>query len=235
MAIGDRLLGKKNGARSFAEERELLSDDLARMAGRVERVTVSALDAVGRRDTVLATELFRQRDAFGAMRDEIEDHMVRMIALWRPLSSDVSDLIGVLKVAAHLARIGELSCNVARRAVELNAAEPLVLIHSVERMGRHVLDLLHNALDAYARRDGAIAADACGRDDDVDDAYDSLFKELLAFIADDPGMSAPSTHMMLVAKDLERIGDRATDIAEIAYALAMGGDVARAERNQPGR
>lgn len=235
MGLGDRILGRSANADSFAGERETLADDIARMGGLVERSTTSALDAVARRDTQLAQTLISQRDEFGRMQAQLEHDVVRMIAVWRPLTREVNELIGALKISAHLARIGELSCNVARRAVALNAAEPMVLVRSIERMGLRVAALLHSALDAYAQQDPTIAADAWGRDDDVDDAYHSLFKELMAFIADDPSMTGPCTHMMLIAKDLERIGDRATDIAQIAYTLVTGADVAQGGHDEPGR
>lgn len=234
ISIGDRLMGRSDTARSYAQEREYLADDLARLGGMAERATLGALDAVTRRDTQAACQLTARRKEFGEMQAQVERDVVRVIALWRPLATEVEDLIAVLKVSAHLARIGELACNIARRAETLNAAEPLVLMRSIDRMGRRVADLLRGALDGYARQDQALVVDVGQRDDDVDDAYDSLFKELLAAIADDPALSRPCTHMMLVAKDLERIGDRSTDIADIAYVLMTGGDVTQCELDRPG-
>ncbi len=229
----ERIVGRGDLARSLIDERELLGDELARMGGAVERLSMAALDAVTRRDTEAAQSVADQRSTLGEMQGNLERRIVRVIAGWRPAEKDVTHLISALKISAHLERIGELSCNNAMRTVALNDAEPLVLMSSLDRMGRRVVQQLKNALDAFARLDPDVAQEAWRRDDDVDDAYNSLFKELLVNIANDPQMSGPCTHLMFVAKNVERIGDHATDIAAIVYGLATGGELSRGEPEAP--
>ncbi len=216
------------GARSFEHERELVADDLARMGGLAESLCAAALDSVVRRDTPMAQDVVARHEQMDGMRRDLEATVVRLIAVWRPLAQDVLHLVSTLKISAHLARIGELACNVARRAVELNAADPLVLTRGVERMGRQVVGHLKVALDAHAKCDAEAAFEAWRRDDDVDDAYDSLFKDLVVVIGDDPRLTGPCTNLLFVAKNMERVGDHATEIAEIVYGLATGGELSRA-------
>ncbi len=217
--------------RSLQAELDGLTDQVARMGGVAEAMTVAALDAVVRRDTALAQTVIERRAEIAAMQAALEKGVVRLLALWQPLAEDVRQTIAALKISVHLERIGELSGNVAKRTLALNEEDPTVFTRGVDRMGRLVVAHLKEALDSYARRDPERAVSAYLRDDEVDERYNSLFRELLTYMMEDPRSIGPCAHLLFVAKNVERIGDHATHVARLAHEATTGRALARRTRD----
>lgn len=214
-------------ARSFHEDLEYLAGEVARMGGLAEHMTASALDAVVRRDTALARSVIERDARVDAMQRELERQVMRLLALRQPLESDLRHALAALKIASDLERIGDLARNIAKRTLVLNEAEPIVLTRSVDRMGRLVVALLNDVLDAYSRHESERAVTVWLGDETVDEHYNSLFRELLTYMMEDPRMIGPSAHLLFVAKNIERIGDHATNIAEVVHYLVTGEELAR--------
>lgn len=223
---------RQRAPRSFEQEREVLIDEVARLGGLAEHLAISALDAMSRRDTSLAQGVISRHRQIDDMQREVERSVVRIIALWQPLVQDVRHVISALKISVHLERIGDLSRNIAMRVVDLNQDEPMVITRGVDRMGRLVIDQLKGALDAHAQSQADRAAEIWRRDGDVDHFYDSLLADLLAYMANDPRMTVSCTNLLFVAKNVERIGDHTTKIAEIVYGLATGAELTRRTGDQ---
>jgi phosphate transport system protein len=166
-----------------------------------------------------------------AMQHEIERKAIRLIALRHPVASDLRKTLSAMKLATDLERSGDLAKNIAKRGLTLAEGEPLQpLTRSIERMGRLVSLRLRDVLDAYAASelDGAVAV--WSSDDEVDEHYNALFRELLTYMMGDPRTISGCAHLLFIAKNLERIGDHATNIAEIVHYEITGEQVSPADR-----
>ncbi len=217
----------RHSVRSFAEELELLAGEVARMGGLAERQTMAALEAVARRDTDLADRVIAGDAAVDEAQREIDRKVIRLLALRQPLAQDLRQAIAALKIASNLERVGDLARNIAKRAQVLNEFEPMAHTRTVDRMGRVVVGHLNTVLDAYARGQAERAMTVWSRDDDVDAHYHSLFRELLTFMTEDQTMIGPGAHLLFIAKNIERIGDHATNIAETVHFAITGEELAR--------
>ncbi len=208
--------------RSFAEELELLAGDVARMGGLTEHQTASALHAVVRRDEG-AARLAIERDAqVDALEKRIEERVLLLLALRQPLARDLRVAVGSLKIAAHLERVGDLAKNIAKRSLVLSTFAPLPITHAIETMGLVVLEQLKDVLDAYVQNDVERALRVWRRDATVDQHHESLFRDLLTVMGEGASQIAPGAHLMFIAKNMERIGDYATNIAEEVQFLVTG-------------
>lgn len=157
------------------------------------------------------------------MQSEVERRALSLIARHHPGEADRRRAISTLKLAMNLERCGDLARNIAKRSLVLSAGEPVLpLTGAIERMGRLVSARLREVLDAYAAGDVEPALDVWRRDGEVDEHYESLFRELLALMTNHPGSVAAGAHLLFVAKNLERIGDHATNIAEILHFQMTG-------------
>ena len=208
--------------RAFSEELDNLANEVARMGGLVESQVADVITAVVRRDTELADSVVKRDAEVDAMQHHIEKQVIRLFALRQPLASDLRANVAALKVAADLERVGDLAKNIARRTRELNEAEPIALTRGVERMGRLAAAQLHDVIGAFIARDVEPALRAWRKDDEVDSHYESLFRELLTYMMEDPRKIGPSAHLLFIAKNIERIGDHATNIAEVVHYLVTG-------------
>jgi phosphate transport system protein len=205
--------------KAFSEELEQIAAQVATMGGLAESMISDAIDAVVKRDNDLAADVIaRDRQ----MQHDLEKQVIRMLALRQPMASDLRVCISALKLVTDLERVGDLAKNIARRARDLNAVEPLALTKSVERMGRLVQGHLHQVLDAYSTGETDRAVGIWERDDEVDEHYNALFREMLTAMAEDSQLIGPGAHVLFVAKNLERIGDHATNIAEVVHYLVTG-------------
>ena len=208
--------------RAFSEELEQLAAKVATMGGMAEAMVSDCIEAIVTRDTALAEDIVARDKQVDAMQHELERSVTRMLALRQPMASDLRVCISALKIVADLERVGDLAKNIARRARDLNAVEPLALTKSVERMGRLVQGHLHQVLDAYSTGETDRAVGIWERDDEVDEHYNALFREMLTAMAEDSQLIGPGAHVLFVAKNLERIGDHATNIAEVVHYLVTG-------------
>ena len=161
-----------------------------------------------------------------ALDAEIERRSIRLIALRQPVAQDLRRTVAAMKIAQNLERIGDLAKNIAKRGAVLADSEPITpLTRSIERMGRLVATRLKDVLDAYTSNDLERAVSVWSQDDEVDEHYDSLFRELLTYMMGDPRTITAGAHLLFIAKNLERIGDHATNIAEIVHYQISGEDL----------
>lgn len=217
--------------KSFEDELNTLTAETTRMAGLTESQVADAIAAVVKRDPELATAIVGRDLKLDAAQIDIERKAIRMIAIRQPMAVDLRRTVAAMKIAMNLERCGDLAKNIAKRALVLNEAEPMTpLTRSVERMGKLVATRLTAVLDAYARSDLERALSVWSQDDEVDEHYNALFRELLTYMMGDPRTITPAAHMLFVAKNLERIGDHATNIAEIVHYEITGEDVIFAAR-----
>lgn len=200
-------------------ELEALGAQIARLGGMAEAQVAASLDAVSRRDSSIAERTIASDHRLNDLQDEIESAAVQVLALRQPMGRDLREIVAILKIANDLERIGDLAKNVARRALVLNREEPVKLTRGLGRMGRQTLVQLKDVLDAYAARDVDRAISVRNRDEDIDELYNSLFREFLTYMMEDPRMIGLCTHLLFIAKNIERIGDHATNIAELVYYI----------------
>lgn len=207
---------------AFDADLQALQSRLSEMGGLAEEQLSHALDAVARRDVELAAKVVERDEQLDRMDTELEQSAVRMLALRQPMAVDLRETIAALKVSSTLERIGDLSKNIARRSKHLAAAKPLALTSPIVRMGRQTLSQLTEVLDAYSARDVDKAVAVWRRDVEIDETYNSLFRELVTYMMEDPRTISLCSQLMFVAKNLERIGDHATFVAEMIHYVAKG-------------
>jgi phosphate transport system protein len=207
--------------RSFAADLEELSGDIARMGGLAEDMLSDAIQAIATRDVPLADAVIGRDPQVDAMQAEIEKKILRLLALRQPLARDLRQTISAFKIASELERIGDLAKSSSKRVKVLDMAEPAAL-RAVQRMGRLVVAQLKRVLDAYTALETEAANNVWTRDEEVDEHYSSLFRELLTYMMEDPRTISACAHLLFVAKNLERIGDHCTNIAEEIHFLVTG-------------
>jgi phosphate transport system protein len=212
--------------KSFDEELDKLSAECARMGGLTEAQVADALSAVVKRNIDLATNVVTRDDRLDVAEREIERRAIRLIALRQPMADDLRRTVAAMKVANNLERCGDLAKNIAKRTLVIVETDPMTpLTRSIDRMGKLVLTRLSTVLDAYARQDLERALAVWSQDEDVDEHYNAMFRELLTYMMGDPRTITPCAHLLFVAKNLERIGDHATNIAEIVHYQITGEDM----------
>ena len=209
--------------KAYDEELNHLAADVARMGGLAEAEVSDALDTVTHRDLTLVQTVIERDLKLDALDAEIERRTIRLIALRQPVAQDLRRTVAAMKIASNLERIGDLAKNIAKRGAVLADSEPITpLTRSIERMGRLVAGRLKEVLDAYTTADLERAMAVWSRDDEVDEHYDSLFRELLTYMMGDPRTITAGAHLLFIAKNLERIGDHATNLAEIVHYEISG-------------
>jgi len=209
--------------KSYEEELNHLTAEVARMGGLAEAQVSDAITAVVRRDVALAEAVVARDDRLDDIETDIEKKCIRMIALRQPMANDLRRTVSAMKIANNLERCGDLAKNIAKRALVIADAEPMTaLTRSINRMGKLVAVRLKDVLDAYTSGEVERAVAVWTRDQEVDEHYNSLFRELLTYMMGDPRTITPCAHLLFVAKNLERIGDHATNIAEIIHYDVTG-------------
>jgi len=208
--------------KAFTEQLESLSAAVAQMGGLAEAQLADAIEAIGRRDTALAESAVGGDRRIDALQAEIEDRSLKLLALRQPMAVDLRETLAAIKIASELERIGDLAKNIAKRALVLNREPPIRLTQSLARMGKVTLAQLKRVLDAFSDKDSAGAEQVWRQDDEIDEIYNSLFRELLTYMMEDPRTISLCTHLLFVAKNIERSGDHATNIAETVYHMVTG-------------
>jgi phosphate transport system protein len=206
--------------RSYDEELRRLRDMVARMGGLAERQVADATRALVRRDTDLATEVVSRDAQIDALERDVETFSVRLLALRQPMAQDLRVIVAAMKASNDLERIGDYARNAAKRAIVLASLPSLGSLNGFERMAHMVQENLKAAMDAFVNSDAEGARRVWEADEPVDAIYNGIFRELLTFMMEDPRNITAATHMLFIAKNLERIGDHTTNIAErIFYAV----------------
>jgi phosphate transport system protein len=212
--------------KSYEEELNSLAAECVRMGGLAEAQVADAVSAVVKRNQDLAALVVGRDDKLDEAERDIERKTIRLIALRQPVADDLRRAVAAMKVANNLERCGDLAKNIAKRTLVIVESDPLTpLTRSIERMGKLVLGRLSSVLDAYSRSDLERALAVWSQDDEVDEHYNSLFRELLTYMMGDPRTITACAHMLFVAKNLERIGDHATNIAEIVHYQITGAEM----------
>jgi len=210
-------------AKAFDVDLQELARKVAEMGGLAEKEVAEAVDALVKHDTALAQRVIALDLATDRLQHEIEDKAVLTIARRQPMAVDLRDIVAALRLSNDLERVGDLAKNIAKRVVVLNGDfPPPKLIRGVEHLAELVLAQIKEVLDAYARRDVAKALSVWKGDDAIDAMYTSLFRELLTYMMEDPRNITFCTHLLFCAKNIERMGDHATNIAETVYYMVEG-------------
>jgi phosphate transport system protein len=216
------MIGANHIVKSYDDELKKLHDALARMSGLAEIQLRSAMEALDRRDSDLASQVMNEDGKVDECEHFINEQTVRLLALRAPVADDLRMVIASLKVAADLERIADHAANAAKRSLVLNQMPQVSPMRSLVRMGKLVQTLLAEVLGAFLSHDAERALAVRSRDQEVDDLYSSLFREILTYMMEDPRTITSCSHLMFIAKNIERIGDHATNIAEMTYFLVTG-------------
>lgn len=208
--------------KSYDQELHRLDNIVAEMGGLAESQLASSMDAVMKRDADLATVVIESDTRVDELEREIESLVVRLLALRQPMARDLRQIIAALKISTDLERIGDYATNVAKRSIALDQIASVRPVHALPRMGRLAGAMIKDILDAYVERDADKAMAVWLRDEELDEMYTSLFRELLTYMIEDPRNITGGTHLLFMAKNLERIGDHTTNIAETLYFLVNG-------------
>ncbi|MDZ4843023.1 MAG: phosphate signaling complex protein PhoU [Hyphomicrobium aestuarii] len=209
--------------KSYEDELALLDKKIAHMGGLAEHNLGQSFDALQRRDPRLSEGVIRSDRTIDALQREIEELVVSIIARRQPMADDLRHVIAALRIAGDLERIGDLAKNIAKRALAVaHDAHPKPVITGFRHMVELALRQLKDVLDAYADRDPKRAAVVWNQDTEIDAMYNSLFRELLTYMMEDPRNIGPSTHLLFGAKNIERVGDHTTNIAENIHYMIEG-------------
>ena len=209
--------------RSYEEELAALNTKIAKMGGLAERVVGQSIDALDRRDPDLAETTIKEDEAIDALEREMEEQAIIMIARRQPMAYDLRQVMAALRISTDLERIGDLGKNIGKRALAVvGEQQPKKLMLGLKHMGELALEQLKEVLDAFIERDADRALRVWYKDEEIDAMYNSLFRELLTYMMEDPRNIGLCTHLLFGAKNIERIGDHATNIAETVYFLVHG-------------
>lgn len=214
--------GNEHTVRSYDEELAHLTTLISRMGGLAESQLAGALQAVARRDSHLAAKVVAGDHQVDELEQEIYSWTVRMLALRQPVAQDLRAIVAALKISGDLERMADYAANIAKRAIVLDTLPPVQPVSGVPRLGQVVQGMIKDVLDAYVETDVDKAMAVRQRDGEVDSMYTSLVRELITYMMEDPRTITSCTHLMFMAKNIERIGDHATNIAELIYFLIRG-------------
>jgi phosphate transport system protein len=210
-------------AKAFDADLQEIARMVAEMGGLAEKEIADAIDALAKRDSALAQRVMALDLTTDRLQREVEEKSVLTIARRQPMAVDLREIVAAMRISNDLERVGDLAKNIAKRVVALNGDfPPQKLIRGVEHFAELVLAQLKDVLDSYAQRNVSKAMAVWKGDDRVDAMYTSLFRELLTYMMEDPRNITFCTHLLFCAKNIERMGDHATNIAETVYFMVEG-------------
>ena len=213
---------REHTLKAFDQDLERLRALISQMGGFAEHAIGEAMRCLVQHDIEGAQQVILNDKKLDALEIETERRAVQIIALRAPMAGDLRDVVAALKISGVVERIGDYAKNIAKRVPlleNMGKVEPLSLL---PEMARIATEMVHDVLDAFLERDAEAAIRVCRRDAAVDDFYDSIFRTLLTHMMESPQSIGPSAHLLFVAKNLERVGDHATNIAEMVYYAATG-------------
>lgn len=208
--------------KGFDEEMTRLTGEIAAMGELAARQLEAAMDALGKRDSKAAQRVADNDDAIDARERQISDDVLRLLALRQPMARDLREILAALRIASDIERIGDYATNVARRSMTLNLSAPVPLVGSLGPMARMACRLIRDAMRAYTAQDAELAYSVWERDADLDALYTALFRELLTYMMEDARSITACTHLLFIAKNIERVGDHATNVAENIWFVVRG-------------
>jgi phosphate transport system protein len=208
---------------AFDDDLRFLMDKISQMGGHAETMVARSVNALSRGDKELAASVIKEDSKLDHLQREVDDHGVLLIARRQPMAHDLREVIGAMRIANDLERIGDLGTNIARRMSEINdIIQPKRLMRGIEYLTGLALQQLKIVLDAYIHKDVEKAVDVWFADEGVDAVYGSLFRELLTYMMEDPRNITMCTHLLFCAKNIERVGDHATNLAETILYVVEG-------------
>ena len=208
--------------KSFDNDLKHLRDMLTEMGGIVESQVAMAAEAIMNRNSTAATRAVEEDPKVDTLEREVEQFVIRMLALRQPMAGDLRRIVGALKITSDLERIGDYAANVAKRSMVLSQYNLPYSLAGLAHMAHMVQEQLKSIIDALGSSDTEKAIEVWRSDRVVDDIYNALFRELITYMMEDPRNITPCTHLLFIAKNLERIGDHATNIAETVYYSVLG-------------
>jgi phosphate transport system protein len=208
--------------KSYDQEITLLTRKVLEMGGLVEHQIAKAIDALVKRSVEDAAKVIEFDDQIDRMEEEIDQHAIRLLATRQPMAVDLRLITMTMKISNDLERIGDYAANIAKRCKRLAASPPIKPLYTIPRMAQITQAMVKDVLDAYVERDSDKAVAAWHRDDEVDDMYTSVFRELLTYMMEDPRNISACLDLIFAAKHLERMADHATNIAEKIHYMIHG-------------
>ncbi|PTM97584.1 phosphate signaling complex protein PhoU [Mycoplana dimorpha] len=207
----------------YDEELKYLTRRISEMGGTAEQMVGDSVRALVNTDTALAQKVISEDVILDNAERQINEKAIITIAKRQPMAADLREIMGAIRIAAELERVGDLGKNNAKRVIAIQSlGMPRALARGLEHLAELALTQLKEVLDVYATRDTDKAKEIRERDDEIDAIFTSLFRELLTYMMEDPRNITPCTHLLFCAKNIERIGDHATNIAETIYYMATG-------------
>lgn len=217
--------------KAFDEDIERLRALISQMGGLAEHAIDEAMRCLVQRDTAGAERVVEDDKKLDALEVETERRAIQLIALRAPMAGDLRDVVAALKISGVVERIGDYAKSIAKRVPQLENAPKIEPLSLLPEMARIATSMVHDVLNAFVERDSDAAYRVCERDDAVDDFYDSIFRTLLTHMMENPQTIGQSAHLLFVAKNLERVADHATNIAEMVFYAATGEHMA----DRPGK
>ncbi|HEX8640930.1 MAG TPA: phosphate signaling complex protein PhoU [Allosphingosinicella sp.] len=222
--------GTGHTVKAFDQDLNELRALISQMGGIAEHAISESMRCLMQRDIDGARLVVEADKKLDQLEAEAERSVVRLIALRAPMADDLRDVVAALKIAGVVERIGDYAKNIARRAELLEGGGRIKPVSMLPEMARIAGEMVHNVLDAFVERDASKAQAVCERDKALDDFYNSIFRALLTFMMENPQNITESAHLLFVARNLERVGDHATNIAEMVYFAATGERLAEREK-----
>ena len=206
----------------FDRNLKLLQEELLLLGGLVEKAIVDSIEALKTRDIELSHKIVSQDDIIDQKTNQIEEKAIDLIATQQPIAIDLRTLMSVIHISVELERMGDYAEGIGKIGVMMGNDPPVKPLVDIPKMAGKASDMLKRSLDALVKRDPGLARQVCEDDDEVDNLYDQIYKDLIALMISDPTTTQRATYLMWVAHDLERIADRATNIAERVIFLVTG-------------
>ena len=222
---------REHTLKAFDEDLDRLRALISQMGGLAEHAIGEAMRCLMQRDVEGAERVIKDDKKLDALEIETERRAVQLIALRAPMAGDLRDVVAALKISGVVERIGDYAKNIAKRVRLLDNMGKIEPLSLLPEMARIATGMVHDVLDAFVERDAEAAYRVCERDSAVDDFYDSIFRALLTHMMENPQTIGQSAHLLFIAKNLERVGDHATNIAEMVYYAATGQHMA----DRPGK
>ena len=222
---------REHTLKAFDQDLDRLRALISEMGGLAEYSIGEAMRCLVERDISGAEQVIRDDKKLDALEVETERRAVQLIALRAPMATDLRDVVAALKISGVVERIGDYAKNIAKRVPVLENAGKIEALSLLPEMARIATSMVHDVLDAFVARDAEAAYRVCERDDAVDNFYDSIFRTLLTHMMENPQNIGHAAHLLFIAKNLERVGDHATNIAEMVYYAATGEHMA----DRPGK
>jgi len=228
-------MSAEHTVKAFDEDITRLRGLIAEMGGLAELAIQESLQALVKSDDKLAKEVVRRDKKIDALEIEVDKLAVRIIALRAPMADDLREVIAALKIAGVLERIGDYSKNIAKRVSAIEPQKQFDPLTLLPAMGEVAAEMVHDVLTSYAARDPVTAKDVIARDEKVDAFYESIFRNLVSHMMENPATISSAAQLLFIARSIERIGDHATNVAEMVYFAATGTYVPEADaENDPG-